>query len=103
MEHLSMEVGRAFVHRFSGARRAIGGQTQQCASKGIRREGIVLKHRNSLQKSLCPVVIRPYLCSSDRPAWQAADSAAAAPGSPGGAATARTLLGGPYHCVSYHH
>ena len=26
---------------------------------------MVLKHRQSLQKSLCPVVIRPYLCSSD--------------------------------------
>ena len=27
--------------------------------------GIVLKHRSSLQKSLCPVVICPYLCSSE--------------------------------------
>ena len=33
-------------------------------SKGIWRQGIVLKHRNSLQKSLCPVVTGPYLCSS---------------------------------------
>ena len=31
----------------------------------VRRQGIVLKHRNSLQKSLCPVVICPYLCSSE--------------------------------------
>ena len=23
------------------------------------------KHRNPLQKTLCPVVIRPYLCRSD--------------------------------------
>ena len=29
------------------------------------RQGIVLKHRNSLQKSLCPVVTCPYLCSSE--------------------------------------
>ena len=33
--------------------------------KGIWRQGIVLKHRSSLQKSQCPVVICPYLCSSD--------------------------------------
>ena len=26
---------------------------------------MVVKHRNSLLKSLCPVVIWPYLCSSD--------------------------------------
>ena len=39
---------------------------QKCTSKGIWRQGIVLKHRNSLQKSLCPVVIIcPYSCSSD--------------------------------------
>ena len=25
----------------------------------------MLKHRNSLQKSLCPIVLCPYLCSSD--------------------------------------
>ena len=31
----------------------------------IWRQGIVLKRRNSLQRSLCPVVICPYLCSSD--------------------------------------
>ena len=33
--------------------------------KGIWRQGVVLKHRSSLEKSLCPVVISPYLCSSD--------------------------------------
>ena len=38
---------------------------QKCRSEGIRRQGIVLKRRISLQKSLCPVVICPYLCSSD--------------------------------------
>ena len=38
---------------------------QKCTSKGIWRQGIVSKHGNSLQKSLCPVVICPYLCSSD--------------------------------------
>ena len=27
--------------------------------------GTVLKRRNSLRKSLCPVVVCPYLCSSD--------------------------------------
>ena len=30
------------------------------------RQGIVLKHRNSLQESLCPVVICPYLCRARR-------------------------------------
>ena len=34
---------------------------QKCTSKGIRRRGTVLKHRNSLQRRLCPVVICPYL------------------------------------------
>ena len=38
---------------------------QKCTSKGIWRQDIVLKRTNSLQKSLCPVVIRPYLCSSE--------------------------------------
>ena len=38
---------------------------QKCTSKDIWRQGIVSKHRNSLQKSLCPVVICPYLCSSE--------------------------------------
>ena len=38
---------------------------QKCTSKGIWRQGRVLKHRNSLHKSLCPVVTCPYLCSSD--------------------------------------
>ena len=37
---------------------------QKCTSKDIWRQGIVLKHRISLNKSLCPVVICPYLCSS---------------------------------------
>ena len=42
---------------------------QKCTSKGIWRQGIVLKHRKILQKSLCPVFICPYLCSSEwRPA-----------------------------------
>ena len=42
-----------------------GDRRQKCTSKGIWRQGIVLKHRNSLQKSICPVVICPYLCSSE--------------------------------------
>ena len=33
---------------------------------------MVLKHRNSLQKRLCPVIICPYLCSSERGAASAA-------------------------------
>ena len=37
---------------------------QKCTSKGMRRQGVVLKHRMSSQKSLCPVVLCPYLCSS---------------------------------------
>ena len=41
--------------------RAYKGQSrlalQKCRSKGIRRLGIVLKHRSSLQRSMCPVVI----------------------------------------------
>ena len=36
---------------------------QKCTS-GTWRQGKVLKHRNSLQKTLCPAVIGPYLCSS---------------------------------------
>ena len=39
--------------------------TQKCTSKGKIRQGIVLNHRKSLQKSLCPVVICLYLCSSE--------------------------------------
>ena len=31
-----------------------------------RRQGIVLKDRNSLQRSLYPVVVCPYLCSSHK-------------------------------------
>ena len=38
---------------------------QKCTSKSRWRQGIVLKHRNSLRESICPVVICPYLCSSD--------------------------------------
>ena len=41
--------------------------SHKCTSKVIGRQGIELKHRNSLQKSLCPVVICPYLCSSESP------------------------------------
>ena len=37
----------------------------KCTMKVIWRQGIVLKHGSSLQKSLCPVVICPYLCSSE--------------------------------------
>ena len=33
--------------------------------RSIGRRGVVLKQRGSLQKSPCPVVICPYLCSSD--------------------------------------
>ena len=38
---------------------------QSYTSNGIGRQGIVLECRSSLQKSLCPVVICPYLCSSE--------------------------------------
>ena len=38
--------------------------SQKCTSKGIRRQGIVSAHRNSLQKSLCPVVICPNILRS---------------------------------------
>ena len=40
---------------------------QKCTSKGIRRQGVVSKHRSSLEKSLCPAVVCPYLCSSEAP------------------------------------
>ena len=40
-------------------------QIQKCTSKGIRRQGVVLKHGNSLQKNPCPSAICPYLWSSD--------------------------------------
>ena len=43
-----------------------GGTSKRSTSQGIGRQGIVLKHRNSLQKSQCPVAICPYLCSSER-------------------------------------
>ena len=33
--------------------------------KGIGRQGTVLKQRDSFRKGPCPVVICPYLCSSD--------------------------------------
>ena len=38
---------------------------QECTGKGIWRQGVALKRRNSLLKSLCPVVICPYSCSSE--------------------------------------
>ena len=38
---------------------------QKCSSKGIWRQGIVLNNRIPIQKSLCPVVICPYFCSSE--------------------------------------
>ena len=38
---------------------------QKCTSTGRWRQGIVSKPRSSLQKSLCPVVTCPYLCSSE--------------------------------------
>ena len=40
-------------------------QRQKCTSKGLRRQGLVLKRRSSEQKSLCPVVVGLCLCSSD--------------------------------------
>ena len=43
-----------------GRRSARKGSHQRCTSKGIRRQGIALKRRNSLQTSLCPVIC-PYL------------------------------------------
>ena len=43
---------------------------QKCTSKGIWRQGIVLKHRNSLQKSQCPAVICPsYYVAVTPPPW----------------------------------
>ena len=51
-------------------------KTRKCTSKGIRRQGLVSKHRNSLQKSLCQAyALSSYaliLSSSDktRPAPQ---------------------------------
>ena len=38
---------------------------QKCIGAYDYRQGIVLKHRHSLRKSPCPVVVCPYLCSSD--------------------------------------
>ena len=37
----------------------------RCTNRDIGRQGIVLEHRISLRKSQCPVVICPYLCSSE--------------------------------------
>ena len=56
-----------YIYISFGARRQLGAVcfSQACTIKGIRPQGTVLKHRSSLQKSLCPVVICPYLCSSD--------------------------------------
>ena len=45
--------------------RAGGRCPRKRTSKGTGRQGMLSKHRNSLQKNLCPVVI-PYLCSSGR-------------------------------------
>ena len=42
-----------------------GRMGQKCTSKGTGRQGIVSKPRSSLQKSPCPVVICPYLRSSE--------------------------------------
>ena len=39
-------------------------ETQKCTSRGIGRQGIVLKHRNSYKRAYCPVVLCPSLCSS---------------------------------------
>ena len=55
-------------------------QALKCTSKGIRRQGMVLKHRNSLQKSLCPVIC-PYFCSSE--SWSGLNSAWGVPQYPG--------------------
>ena len=45
---------------------------QKCTSKGIWRQGIVLKHRNSFQKNLCPVAICPtYVALSFHPTSKA--------------------------------
>ena len=41
------------------------GCLQKCTSKCMRRQGTVLKPRNTWQKSLCPVVLCPCLCSSE--------------------------------------
>ena len=38
--------------------------TQKCTSKGIWQQGTVLRRRSCLQKSLCPVGMPPYSCSS---------------------------------------
>ena len=45
---------------------AVAVEPQKSTSKGIRRQGMLLKHRNLLQRSLCPVVICADLCSSDQ-------------------------------------
>ena len=39
--------------------------SQSCASKGLRRQGIGSFVRNSYVPALCPVVLRPNLCTSD--------------------------------------
>ena len=45
-------------------------QVRSYISTGIWRQGIVLKHRISLRKSLCPVVICPYFCNSEQRATE---------------------------------
>ena len=44
---------------------AVAAVLQKYTGKGTWRQGIVVKHRNSSYKGLCPVVICPYLCSSE--------------------------------------
>ena len=42
-----------------------GSRSKSYISKGIRRQGIGSSVRNSYVSALCPVVICPYLCTSD--------------------------------------
>ena len=44
--------------------------SQSCISKGIWRQGIGLSVRNASVSTLCPVVIYPYLCTSDNAGCQ---------------------------------
>ena len=60
--------GKYLFHRI-GWKGRIWQLCQKCTSKGIRRQGLVLKRRNSLPTSLCPVVVCPYLCSSELVFW----------------------------------
>ena len=57
-----MTTGHSVETRLRGASyERSAAHPKTCSAKGIRRQGIVLKHRNSLQKSPCPVVICPSL------------------------------------------